>query len=194
MKHLSWLMTLCFGTMACCSCTGESSARDSEKKDDAKGAVVDLDGVKSRAPAGWKQEDPSNRMRLTQFRLPKVEGDKYDTEVVIFQGIGGSAKANIDRWKTFFIPPEGKTIDDAAKVTEIKVGEATAPYLDVKGTYKYKERPFDPNAKEERRPDYRMLGVAYDGPKNAYHIRMVGPAKTVEHYKKGFDEWLKAFK
>ena len=194
MKHISWLTMLCFGTLACCSCTGESTARESEKKEEGKGAVVNLDGVKSRAPAEWKQEDPSNRMRLTQFRLPKVEGDKHDAEIVIFQGIGGSAKANIDRWKMMFLPPEGKTIDDVAKVSEISVGEAKAPFLDIKGTYKYKERPFDPNAKEERRPDYRMLGVAYDGKDNAYHIRMVGPAKTVEHYKKGFDEWLKAFK
>src|SRR5437588_6012547 len=178
MKPVSWLTVLCFGTLACCSCTGESTAR--EKKAESKGAVVDLDGLKSRAPAEWKLESPSNRMRLTQFRLPKVDGDKYDAEVVIFQGIGGSAKANIDRWKMMFLPPEGKTIDDVAKVTEIKVGETKAPFLDVKGTYKYKERPAEPNAKEERRPDYRMLGVAYDGKNNAYHIRLVGPAKTVE--------------
>src|SRR5438034_11256299 len=134
MKPASWLTVLCFGTLACCSCTGESTAR--EKKEESKGAVVDLDGLKSRAPAEWKQEDPSNRMRLTQFRLPKVEGDKYDAEIVIFQGIGGSAKANIDRWKATFLAPEGKTIDDVAKVTEIKLGEATASALHVKATYK----------------------------------------------------------
>ena len=133
-------------------------------------------------------------MRLAQFRLPKVKGDEFDAEVVIFKGIGGSAKSNIERWKSFFIPPEGKTIDDVAKVTEIKIADQNAPYLDVQGTYKFKERPFDPQAKEELREHYRMLGVAFDGPKNPYHIRLVGPANTVENYKQGFDDWLKSFK
>ena len=39
-----------------------------------------------------------------------------------------------------------------------------------------------------------MLGVVFEGADNTYHIRLVGPADTVEHYKKGFDEWLKNFK
>jgi hypothetical protein len=39
-----------------------------------------------------------------------------------------------------------------------------------------------------------MLGVHFEAEKNPYHIKLIGPAKTVEHYKKGFDEWLKGFK
>ena len=113
---------------------------------DDKGVVVNFSGLKSRTPASWKEEIPANKMRFAQFRLPKVKGDAEDGELVIFKGLGGSAKANIDRWKMMFLPPEGKTIDDVAKVTEIKVGETKAPFLDVKGTYKYKERPAEPNA------------------------------------------------
>ena len=40
----------------------------------------------------------------------------------------------------------------------------------------------------------RMLGVVYEGPQTVYHIRMVGGADTIEHHKKGFDEWLQGFK
>lgn len=159
-----------------------------------KGTVVELDNLSSRAPAEWKEEAPSNRMRLIQFLLPKAKDDKQDAEVVIFKGIGGSTKDNINRWKGMFIPPEGKTLDDVAKITEMKVGEAAVTYLDVRGTYLFKERPFDPNAKAEKRPDFRMLGVVFETKQNPYHIRLVGPAKTVESYQKGFDEWLKAFK
>jgi hypothetical protein len=39
-----------------------------------------------------------------------------------------------------------------------------------------------------------MLAVHFDAPENIYHIKLVGPARTVEMYKKGFDDWLKAFK
>jgi len=158
-----------------------------------KGAVVEFDSLKSKTPTTWKEETPG-KGRYKQFRLPKVGDDKADAELIIFRGIGGSAKANIERWKAQFVAPEGKKIDDVARVTELKISGAAATYLDVGGTYLFKARPFDPNEKGERRPDYRMLAVHFDGPKDVYHVKLVGPAKTVEHYKKGFHEWLQAFK
>lgn len=158
-----------------------------------KGTVVEFDSLKSRAPATWKEETPG-KGRYKQFRLPKTGEDKAEAELIIFRGIGGSAKANIDRWKGQFVPPEGKKIDDGPKVTERKISGSTATYLDVSGTYLFKARPFDPNEKAEKRLGYRMLAVHFEGPKDVYHVKLVGPAKTVEHYKKGFDEWLGAFK
>lgn len=184
MRLASWFVVLGLSALAC-------TAAD-DKAD--KGTVVTLDGMKSRTPATWKAEKPTNKLRLMQFRLPRVEGDKYDAELVIFHGISGGAKANLQRWKDMFLPPPGKKIDDVATVKEMKVGDDDATFLDLHGTYKYKERPFDPRSPQERRPDYRLLGLQIDGKDNHYHIRLVGPAKTVAHYKKGFDDWLKGFK
>ena len=155
---------------------------------------MDLDGLKSAPPSTWKEEAPSNQMRLAQFKLPKVKGDADDAELVIFKNAGGNVRDNVTRWKGQFTPPEGKAIDDVAKVTEIKIGGRDATLLDIHGTYLYKRRPFDPAERGEKRPDYRMLAVQFNGPNNLYHIRLVGPAKTVEEYKKGFDDWLKNFK
>jgi hypothetical protein len=129
-------------------------------------------------------------MRLTQFVLPKVEGDKDDAELVIFKGIGGTAEDNIKRWKEQMVPPDGKTLDDIAKVEKMKAGPVDVAYLDIAGTFLYKPNQFAPAV--EKRPDYRMLGVVFEG-KKVYHIKLTGPAKTVAHYKPGFDEWLKAF-
>jgi hypothetical protein len=159
-----------------------------------KGTVVDLDGLKSAAPASWKEEAPSNQMRLAQFKLPKAKDDANDAELIIFKNAGGSVRDNVNRWKGQFTPPDGKNIDDVAKVADIKIAGHDATLLDVHGTYTYKQRPFDPNDKGEKRPDYRMLAIQFQGPTNLYHIRLVGPAKTVEQYKKGFDDWLKNFK
>src|SRR5690242_20620664 len=105
--------------------------------DKDKGAVVEMDGLRSRAPAGWKQETPSNNLRYAQFRLPKQGDDKADAELVIFR-LGGSAAENVKRWKGMFRPPAGKTIDDVAKVQEIKIGGRDAVYLDISGTYVFK--------------------------------------------------------
>jgi hypothetical protein len=39
-----------------------------------------------------------------------------------------------------------------------------------------------------------MLAAVLESPRGNYFIRLVGPAKTIEHSKKEFDGWLKAFK
>jgi hypothetical protein len=192
MQRILGFVALAFLALACSPSASESTAAD--EKDKSKGAIVDLDGIKSRAPGDWKEETPSNKMRFMQFRLPKKGDDKDDAELVIFKGLGGGVKANVQRWKDQFVPPEGKKIDDVAKVEEIKIGGQPATLLDVQGTYLFKARPFDPSAKAERKPNYRMVAIYFDGPKDPYQIRLTGPAKTVEAYKKGFDEWLKNFK
>ena len=188
MVRTGWFVLLALGALT----LGFTSARSASAQE--KGTVVDLDGLKSRAPADWKEEKVSGTLRHAQFRLPKVNGDKEDAELVIFRGIGGSAQQNIERWKSMFVAPEGKKASDIAKVTELKIGNTPVPYLQICGTYKSRFPPFDPNAKEVLKPNYCMLAVAYEGKQNPYHIRIVGPEKTVEHYKKGFDDWIKGFK
>jgi hypothetical protein len=162
-----------------------------------EGAVVNLDGLKSKAPAGWQREKSSNRFRVYQFRVPKADGDKADAQLVVFhfgEGAGGTAADNVKRWKGMFEPPDGKTIDEASKVEEMKVAGVAVTYADIRGTYLEKFPPFDPNAKVTRRPDYRMLGVVFASQNGPYFIRLTGPARTVEQHKKDFDHWLKAFK
>ena len=162
-----------------------------------KGTVVKLDGLESRTPPGWQEEKPTNSTRLKQFRLSPIGDDKDNVEVVIFyfgEGQGGSAEENIKRWKGFFVPPEGKRIDDVAKVEKMKVGDFPVTYLDIYGTYSFRFLPSDPKAKTTLRPNYRMLGVIFESKKGPYFIRMIGPADSVAQYKKGFDEWIKGFK
>jgi hypothetical protein len=155
---------------------------------------VSLDGLKSKTPAGWVEETPSNRMRFAQFKIPKAKGDKEDGELIVFKGLGGSAKANIARWQAQFIPPEGKTIDDVAKVEKVKIGGTEATQLTIEGTYKYNPAPFNPASKTENRPNYKMIAIHFDGPSDVYHIKLTGPAKTISEQQKAFEEWIKGFK
>jgi hypothetical protein len=110
------------------------------------------------------------------------------------EGSGGSAANNIKRWKAMFVPPDGKEIDDVAKVQEMKVGSVKVTYLDISGTYLDKFPPFDPNAKTIRRPDYRQLGVVFESENGPYFFKLTGPARTVAQHKPQFDAWLKALK
>jgi hypothetical protein len=178
--------TLALTVMTVCSASASGQDR-----------TITLDGMKSALPAEWKVEKSTSQMRAHQFRLPKVDGDADDAEVVVFYfgaGGGGTIAENVKRWKQTFVPPSGKSIDDVAKVEEMKVGDTPVTYLDVSGTYKFKTRPNDPNSKEELKANSRMIGVVFASKNGPYFIRFVGPEKTVTHHKKGFDGWLKAFK
>jgi hypothetical protein len=160
--------------------------------------VIELGGLKSKIPAGWKVEKPSNKLRKYQVSIPKVEGDADNAELVVFffgPGGGGGTDDNIKRWKTQFIAPKDKTIDEVSKVEKYKVGkEADVVCLDISGTYKYKFPPNDPRAKEERKENYRRFNVIFDTDKGAYFITLTGPAKTMAKNKEAFDGWIKAFK
>lgn len=166
----------------------------------AKGTVVEIDGFKSTVPASWKEEEPSEISRrvgrIKQFRIPKVGEDKQDAEFYVshFPGGGGGVQANIERWKNQFVPPEGKKIDDVAKVETFKVGETPVTYLDVQGTYKHTPGGPFAGGKTELRPHYRMLAVIFESKNGPYFVRLTGPDKTVSENKKGFDAWLKGLK
>jgi hypothetical protein len=160
----------------------------------AAGATVDLGGLKSTAPASWKEVPVSNSMRVKQFTVPGKDGD---AELVVFffgEGQGGSTQANLDRWKTQFTPPSGESAESASKTSTVKLasgGKATV--LDVHGTYMFKASPMAPGPAEPR-PNHRMLAAVLETPKGNYYLKLVGPAKTIEQSKKDFDGWLKAFK
>lgn len=167
------------------------------RAEDRTGPEVELGGLKSKVPASWKQEEPSSNMRLTQFRLMHAPGDGADAEVIVFYfgpGGAGDNQANINRQFTKFVAQPGKSVKDSAKMTEFKVGDKMATAVDITGTYKFKAAPFAPNAKQELRPDYRLVYVILPTAKGPYYVQMAGPARTVAKYKEGFDEWVKNFK
>lgn len=168
--------------------------------EDKKGTSVDLAGLKSTTPGTWKEEEPSNRLRLMQFKLPKAEGDSEGAELAIFKSPGGgSVQANLERQEKKFEVPAGKKPEDVIKTEKLKFGgKHDGAYQDIQGTFLKKFPPFDPNAKITKVTDYRQIYVIFevkDGDATTvYSMTLLGPAKTVESHKKAFDEWIKNFK
>ena len=155
--------------------------------DDAKGKVVEFAGMKSTAPADWKGEEPSNAMRLYQFKLPKAEGDKDDAELALFffKMGSGSIEANLKRQVAKFNPADGKDKVEE-KVEKTKVGTVEATYQDVSGTFIKKASPM---AKEGTpMPGYRQLYVVFETSDGQYYMTLIGPAKTIDKHKKAFEE------
>ena len=157
-----------------------------------KGTPVKLSGLTGTAPATWKSEKPANRLRSFQFKLPAGDKDYPDAEVAIFPESSPDNAKNFERWKATFLPPDGSTIEQAAKVGKMEIGKAKVATLDVTGTWKYKERPQDPKSKEQLLADYRVLWVVLETPDETTHVRLSGPGVIVEKHKKNFDAWLKS--
>jgi hypothetical protein len=161
----------------------------------AGGESVEIGGLTSKAPANWKMQKPSNKLRIYQFAVPKVDGDADDAELAVFSFGASGKEENLKRWKSQFIAPAGKTIDEASKVEEYKLGKvADVVVLDISGTFKYKKAPQDPKEKEQLKPEYRRFNVMLTTDKETYFITLTGPEKTMAKNKEAFDGWLKAFK
>ncbi len=134
-----------------------------------------IDDLKLTVPATWKQQEPSNSLRLGQFEIPAADGDKEPAELAIFNfGAGGGVKSNIDRWVEQFQAVERKT-----KSTQGKSQLGDYVLVDITGTYKKPVGP--PRAgKTEPMPGARMLGVILSVEKKGlYFLKLVGPEKTV---------------
>lgn len=158
----------------------------------ADDVIVELDGMKSKAPAAWKQQKTTTAMRKYSFKIDKAAGEPEDAEVVVFffgKSQGGGVDENLKRWKGMFKDPAG----DKAKSDKFKVGNVQVTTLDISGTFLFKP-PADPNAKAVEKPDFRALHAIFASPNGPFFINLRGPAKTVEGQKKAFDEWVKAFK
>ena len=166
--------------------TAEAAAAD-------KGTTVEWAGLKSTTPGDWKEETPSSKLRQGQFKLAKAEGDKDDAEVAIFFSPGGGGiEANLKRQVAGFQPAEGKEkVGD--KQEKIKVGGNDAVYQEVTGTFI--KKPFPMAEKGTPIPGWKKIYVIFETKEGAVaSLWLAGPEKTVEKHKKGFDEWVKAFK
>jgi gluconolactonase len=128
-----------------------------------------------KVPAAWKQQPPTNNLRLGQFEIPAVEGDQEPAELTVFNfGFAGGVKANVDRWIEQFERDERKV-----KITTAKCPLGQYVFVDISGTYK---KPIGPPVagKTQPAPGFRVLGIILSVEKKGnYFLKLTGPEKTV---------------
>ena len=158
-----------------------------------KGTPVKVGKLTANAPLEWAKEKPDNLLRSYQFKLPGAE-DFPQPVLAIFPESHPSPEKNFPKWKAQFIPPEGKTVDDISKTGKWEVKGATVNYLDVTGTWKYKERPQDPRSKEMILDDYRVIWVIAAEKDEATHLRLSGPAQSVAKSYEAFEAFVRGLR
>ncbi len=134
----------------------------------------------------WESEKPSSNFRAAQFRLPPPEGAAEPAELALFQGIGGSAEQNIQRWIGQFQQPEGsEPVIEKQEVDGLKV-----QILDISGTYSTGMIMGGGTPQEGQ----RMLAAVVEGPGGPWHFKLTGPKQTVSHWKSAFESLIASLK
>lgn len=151
-------------------------------------------GLKWQVPDGWIEEPPTSPMRKAQFRLPRVEGDPEDANLVLyyFQGQGGSVQANIQRWYGQFKQPDGRPTHEVARVKTQTVNGLKQTIVDLSGTYLFKMTPMDPASTPK--PNSRMLAAIIETHSGPWFVKLVGPEKTVTRWEESFHQFLRSIK
>lgn len=174
---LTGLLVLCFVTFTACELRSEDKADD-------KTVVVKIKDLTLTLPDDWKQEDPSNNMRLSQFKIAPVKGDKAPAELVVssFKGGGGGIAPNLKRWV-------GEFDADGRKSKIVKGESEQGPYYlsDLTGTFNKRAGGPFAGGKTTPIPGSRALGVILlvpDG--DPYFLKLTGPQKTVTAAEKAF--------
>jgi gluconolactonase len=147
-----------------------------EDKGKAKTVSIKVRDVTLTVPTTWKQQTPANKLRLAQFLIPAVKGDKDKTELVVssFGGFGGGVDANLSRWVTQF-----RSIGRKVKLTQGKSTYGMYFVADISGTYNKPDGP--PFARKTKpTPNSRMVAVILIVEKKAvYFLKMAGADKSV---------------
>ncbi len=165
MNRFRWQAVSAAAVLVCCIAVAQEKEKATQ--------VVEVKDIKLTVPKAWKQEDPSNQLRITQFKLAAAEGDKEAAELAIsqFGGGGGAVGDNIKRWLNQFDLKDRK-----AKITKGKSKQGEYILVDLTGTY-------IPPPFEKRKgpiPGQRMLGVMLMvEDKGLYFLKLLGSEKTV---------------
>jgi hypothetical protein len=134
-----------------------------------------------KAPSSWKSERPKSSMRRAQLKVEPVKGDTEPAELVVtsFGGGGGGVDANVARWESQF---EGGV---KAKVEKKKGTNIDVTRVEIAGHF---VAPVSPGAPEKLdKPNFRLLGAIVITPDAGYFFKMVGPDKTMQASREGFD-------
>lgn len=152
-----------------------------------KATTIKLNKLSAPPPAGWVSEKPGNLLRSYQFKLP-AEKDGPAGEFIVMPDSDANAGKVFPRWKGSFVG------EPAVKESKLDLKGAAVQLLDVTGTWRYKERPFDKTSKEEERVDYRVVWAVIAEKDEATHVRLSGPKAVVDKQYAAFEGWLKSLK
>jgi hypothetical protein len=157
----------------------------------ATAAAESAAGVQWTAPAGWKAE-AARPMRAATYTVAPAAGDANPAECGVYffgPGQGGTVDANIDRWRSQFTDPNGRTTP--AKIDKGQLHGLRVTRIDTSGSYSGMGGPIA--AKAQTVPGYRLLGAIVEAPGGNIFVKFTGPMKTIAANQQKFEQLLASF-
>jgi hypothetical protein len=135
-------------------------------------------------PEAWIRQTPTSSMRLAQYEIPGAAGIAT-MAVFRFPGGGGSAAANLARWKGQLAPHADSR---PAKEQVQTFGPITVTSLDAVGKFAPGPMPGAPAVAPIERG--RMLAAVIEGVGDAYFFKCTGPEATLKEHEAGWAAML----
>jgi hypothetical protein len=204
MKPYHFAFLILSGMLAVAGCSQKAQESKESKAGDLKlesahgpagaSAAVSNEGLTYTPSPEWMAEAPSSSSRKAQYKLSRAAGDSEDAELAIyfFQGGGGTAQANVDRWVGQFTKPDGSSAADMAKVTHRTIDGIPLTVVDASGIYADSMRSMQQGGAPKT--NYRMLGAIAETGTGPWFIKLTGPAKTVAKWAPSFETFLNSIK
>lgn len=146
-------------------------------------------------PAGWIIEKPATKMRKAQFSLPGIDGERdAECAVFVFPGTGGTVQMNLKRWYGQFKQPDGKASEEVAELEKTIINDLPITVTHVSGTYLKSMSPQMMSGPVEEIPGSALLAAVIETPADPWFIKIVGPEKTVAHWRQSFYDLLSSVK
>lgn len=142
--------------------------------------------VKWTPPSRWEAK-PASGMRAATYIIPPATGDSDGGECAVFENLGGSVQANVDRWIGQFEKTDGAPNQKSETISGL-----TVTTVDVSGTFKG-GGPMMGNTSGPK-SGYRLLGAIVEGPEGNVFFKLTGPAKTIAAAQDEFQAMLKSLK
>ena len=135
---------------------------------------------------GWVEEQPASTSRRAQYKLPKVEGDPEDGELVVyyFGEQAGTVEANVERWCTQFALPDGGDPRAILLRRRSESNGRVVEEVELAGTYVAETAPG--SGVRHDKPGFAMLAAIVSSDHGPYYVKLVGPKATIEHWRASF--------
>jgi hypothetical protein len=144
-----------------------------------------ISGFRFTVPAGWREVElnPDQQGFIdARFEIPAAGEDVSLT----LSTVGGGIEANVQRWNGQFDLPEGVT----PRTESLSVDGIDVTWVELQGTFRGMGGPFAGGSPPK--PDWMMIGVAFEGEPQDFYIKLTGPVAAVEDLKSDFRDFVES--
>ncbi len=146
-------------------------------------------------PQGWVKQPISNPMRKDQYLLPGHDGaDDGELTVFFFPDMDGIVAENVGRWLRQFEQPDGSSTETVATTSSSTVNGLKVTTVYATGIFLKPTSAMMNDSNVQRLNDYALMGAIVESREGPWFFKSVGPKKTLDHWKAGFESLVASVK